>query len=84
MLCLLYPPDPRTEEATMREARLCKREQITINIFLLPSWWQSSEDISFAHRMAEQTGGRVFFRAGKDVDRYVLWDNVNHRRKIIG
>ncbi len=84
MLYLLYPPDPRTEEATMREARLCKKEGITINIFLLPSWWQSSEDISFAHRMAEDTGGRVFFTAGKDVDRYVLWDYVTHRRKIIG
>lgn len=84
MLYLLYPPDPRTEEATMREARLCKKEGITINIFLLPSWWQSSEDISFAHRMAEDTGGRVFFTAGEDVDRYVLWDYVSHRRKIIG
>lgn len=83
-LYLLYPPDPRTEEATMREARLCVRENITINIFLLPNWWQSSEDISFAHRMAEQTGGRVFFTAGKDIDRYVLWDYVNHRRTIIG
>jgi uncharacterized protein with von Willebrand factor type A (vWA) domain len=83
-LFLLYPPDPRTEEATMREAMLCKREGITINIFLLPSWWQSSEDIGFAHALAEKTGGRVFFTAGTDVDRYVLWDYVNHRRKIIG
>ena len=32
-LYLLYPPDPRTEEATMREAMLCRREGITINIF---------------------------------------------------
>jgi uncharacterized protein with von Willebrand factor type A (vWA) domain len=83
-LYLLYPPDPRTEEATMREAMLCKRAGITINIFLLPSWWQTSEDVSFAHRVAEQTGGRVFFTAGNDVDRYVLWDYVTRRRKIIG
>jgi Mg-chelatase subunit ChlD len=83
-LFLLYPPDPRTEEATMREAMACRREGITINIFLLPSWWQSSEDVGFAHNIAERTGGRVFFTAGKDVDRYVLWDYVNHRRKIIG
>jgi uncharacterized protein with von Willebrand factor type A (vWA) domain len=83
-LYLLYPPDPRTEEATMREAMLCKREGITINIFLLPSWWQTSEDVGFAHRIAENTGGRVFFTAGKDVDRYVLWDYVSNRRKIIG
>ncbi|MDX2017834.1 MAG: hypothetical protein SFY95_09400 [Planctomycetota bacterium] len=84
VLYLLYPPDPLTEEATMREARLCAREGITINIFLLPNWWQSSEDIQFAHRIAEETRGRVFFTAGKDLDRFVLWDYVNHRRKIIG
>ena len=82
-LFMLYPPDPRTEEATMREAMLCKRDQITINIFLLPSWSQSSEDIQFAHRMAQATTGRVFFTGGKDLDRFVLWDYVKQRRAII-
>ena len=33
MLYLLYPPDPRTEAATLREGQLCKREEITINLF---------------------------------------------------
>lgn len=83
-LFMLYPPDPRTEEATLREAMACKRDGITINIFLLPSWSQSSEDVAFARTMAEETGGRVFFTAGNDVDRFVLWDYVSHRRKIIG
>ncbi len=83
MLFMLYPPDPRTEEATLREARLCSREGITINIFLVPSWSQSQEDIRFAHRLAEMTKGRVFFTAGGDLDRYVVWDYVAHRREII-
>ena len=83
-LYLLYPPDPRTESATMREGMLCRREDITINIFLLPSWSQSHEDVQFAHRLAEGTGGRVFFTAGTDLDRYVVWDYVNQRREIIG
>jgi uncharacterized protein with von Willebrand factor type A (vWA) domain len=83
MLYLMYPPDPRTESATMREAMLCARENITINIFLLPSWSQSHEDVQFANRMAEATKGRVFFTGGKDLDRYVLWDYVNRRRRII-
>lgn len=83
-LFMLYPPDPDTEQATMREGLLCHREDITINIFLLPSWSQSHEDIQFAHRLAESTGGRVFFTAGKDLDRYVVWDYVNQRREIIG
>ncbi len=83
LLYLLYPPDPRTEEATMREGMLCHREQITVNIFLLPSWSQSSEDVQFAYRLAESTRGRVFFTAGRDLDRYVVWDYLNRRRDIV-
>jgi len=82
-LYLLYPPDHRTEEATMREGLLCRREGITINIFLLPTWFQSREDVQFAYRLAEATCGRVFFTAGKDLDRYVVWDYLNRRREII-
>ena len=83
-LYMLYPPDPETENATMREGMLCNREDITINIFLLPSWSQSHEDVQFAHRLAESTGGRVFFTAGSDLDRFVVWDYVSQRREIIG
>lgn len=82
-LFLLYPPDARTEEATMREGRLCQREGITINTFLLPTWSQSREDIQFAYRLSEATAGRVFFTAGKDLDRYVVWDYFARRREII-
>ena len=83
MLYLLYPPDPRTEAATMREGQLCRRENITINLFLVPSWSQSEEDVRFAYRLAESTRGRVFFTAGKDLDRYVVWDYVQRRRTIL-
>jgi uncharacterized protein with von Willebrand factor type A (vWA) domain len=83
MLYLLYPPDPRTENATMREGQLCRREGVTINLFLLPSWSQSEEDVRFAYRLAEQTRGRVFFTAGRDLDRYVVWDYLQRRREIL-
>jgi uncharacterized protein with von Willebrand factor type A (vWA) domain len=83
-LFLLYPPDIRTEEATMREANLCAKEGITINIFLLSSWNQTPEDVRFAYRMAETTRGRVFFTAGRELDRYVVWDYVARRKQIIG
>jgi uncharacterized protein with von Willebrand factor type A (vWA) domain len=82
-LYLLYPPDASTEMATLREGLRCQREQITINIFLLPSWSQSSEDVQFAYRLAESTRGRVFFTAGRDLDRYVVWDYLNRRRDIV-
>jgi uncharacterized protein with von Willebrand factor type A (vWA) domain len=83
-LFLLYPPHPRTEEATMREAMLCAKAGITINIFLLSSWSQTEEDVRFAYKIAESTKGRVFFTAGKELDRYVVWDYVSRRRQIIG
>ena len=83
MLYLLYPPDPRTELATMREGMACAREGITINLFLLPSWSQTEEDVRFAFRLAESTKGRVFFTAGRDLDRYVVWDYLSHRRELV-
>jgi uncharacterized protein with von Willebrand factor type A (vWA) domain len=83
MLYLLYPPDPRTENATLREAQLCAREGITINIFLLASWNQTPEDVRFAYKMAESTKGRVFFTAGRELDRYVVWDYIARRKQII-
>jgi uncharacterized protein with von Willebrand factor type A (vWA) domain len=82
-LYLLYPPDPRTEDATLREGQLCAREGITINIFLLSSWNQSEEDVRFAYRLAESTKGRVFFVAGSELDRYVVWDYLERKKQII-
>jgi uncharacterized protein with von Willebrand factor type A (vWA) domain len=83
VLFLLYPPDPRTEESTLREAMLCARENITINIFLLSNWNQSQEDVRFAYKIAERTKGRVIFTAGRDLDRYVIWDYINRRKTMI-
>lgn len=82
-LYLLYPPDPRTEEATLKEGLFCAREGIVLNMFLLPSWNQTSEDVQFAHKLAESTKGRVFFTAGRDLDRYVIWDYVKRRKTIV-
>ena len=82
-LYLLYPPDPRTEAATMREGMLCHQDGITINMFLVPSWSQTEEDVRFAHRLAESTAGRVFFTGGSDLDRYVVWDYLQRKREIL-
>lgn len=84
MLYMLYPPDARTEQATMREGALCQRDGVVINMFLVPSWSQSEEDIRFAYRLAEKTRGRVFFTAGRDLDRFVVWDYIDRKREILG
>ncbi len=82
-LHLLYPPHPRTELMTMREGQQCAKEGITINMFLLPTWSQSEEDIRFAYRLCESTKGRVFFTAGNDLDRFVVWDYVKRKREVL-
>ena len=84
MLYLLYPPHERTEHATLREAQLCAREKITLNIVLLPSWSQTDEDVKFAYRMAQSTKGRVFFSAGRDLDRFIVHDYLSRRKQILG
>jgi uncharacterized protein with von Willebrand factor type A (vWA) domain len=83
-LYMLYPPHPLTEQITMAEALRCAQEGITINIFLIPSWSQTNEDVQFAQRLAQSTRGRVFFTGGEDLDRFVVWDYVNQKREIIG
>ncbi len=83
-LYMLYPPDPRTERSTLREGLLCRERGITINLFLLSSGGQSSEDVQFANRLAESTQGRVFFVGGRELDRYVVWDYLERRRFIYG
>jgi len=83
MLYMLYPPHPRTEEATLREAKLCAKEGITINIFLLSTWSQSEEDIRFARTLAESTKGRVVYTTGRELDRFVVWDYIKRRKSII-
>ncbi len=82
-LYMMYPPQRQTEEATMREGMLCANEGITINMFMVPSWSQSEEDIRFAHRLCERTTGRVFFTSGSNLDRFVVWDYVNRKREML-
>ncbi len=84
VLHLMYPPTGRTEEWTLREGMRCAQAGITINIFLINNWNQTEEDVRFAYRLAESTRGRVFFCAGRDLDRYVVWDYVARRKSILG
>ena len=83
-LYMLYPPHKATEQATLREAKLCQNEGITINMFLVPSWSQSEADIRFADEIAESTKGRVVFTSGGNLDRYVIWDYLDRKREILG
>jgi uncharacterized protein with von Willebrand factor type A (vWA) domain len=49
----------------------------------LQNWNQSHEDLQFAYRIAESTKGRVIFTAGRDLDRYVIWDYLQRKKQIV-
>jgi uncharacterized protein with von Willebrand factor type A (vWA) domain len=83
-LYMLYPPHDRTARQTLREGLRCREQGIVINIFLLSTWAQSAEDVQFAHALAEQTTGRVFFVASGELERFVVWDYLKRRRLIVG
>ncbi|MBK9121117.1 MAG: hypothetical protein IPM18_16165 [Phycisphaerales bacterium] len=83
-LYMLFPPDARTAEHTLREGLRCRAQGIVINIFLLSTWAQNEEDVRFAHTLAESTTGRVFFVTGGELERFVVWDYVKRRRFILG
>jgi uncharacterized protein with von Willebrand factor type A (vWA) domain len=82
-LFMLYPPHDRTARETLREGLQCRAQGIVINLFLLSTWAQSEEDVRFAHTLAETTAGRVFFVAGAELERCVVWDYLKRRRLIL-
>ena len=73
-----YPPSYRTIQETLREAKHCTQEGITINTFML----EASHDLqSFIDKLTRINGGRAFYSAPNQLGQYVLVDYVSHRRK---
>ena len=81
-LYMLYPPNARTGEATLREGQICRREGITINTILLQHRWRSSEDAQFAQKLSESTNGRVF-TPSNDLDCSEVCENFKWWREIL-
>ena len=73
-----YPPSYRTIQETLREAKHCTQEGITINTFMLEA---SHDLLSFIDRLRRINGGKAFYSAPNQLGQYVLVDYVSHRRK---
>lgn len=72
-LAIEYPPGPRVLRETLREVRLCTREGITINTFMLEKSYHLR---SFVGELARANQGRVLFTAPEHLGRYILLDYV--------
>ncbi|MBI3638101.1 MAG: VWA domain-containing protein [Candidatus Rokubacteria bacterium] len=75
-----YPPTRRTIEETLKEAKRCTKDGITINTFMLErSPWLTR----FVEEMARINRGRAFFTTPDRLGEYVVVDFVSSRRRPI-
>ncbi len=80
MICLEYPPSPRTVHATLQEVQRCTRHGITINTFMLG---QEHTMERFVHALTKINRGRAFFTAPENIGDYILVDYLANRRRTI-
>src|SRR5205823_4456871 len=77
-LSIEYPPGPRVLRETLREVRLCTREGITINTFMLEKSYHLR---SFVTQLARANQGRVLFTEPQHLGRYILLDYVGGKAR---
>lgn len=77
-----YPPDPRTLQLTLLEAKRCAQERIVINTFMLD---RNPYIMQFVDLLTKTNRGRAFYTDRENLGRYVLVDYLgNKRKRIIG
>ena len=75
-----YPPSQMTISETLKEARRCAQEGVTINTFMLEN---SDHLLEFVNLMTRINGGRAFYSSPDRLGEYVLVDFINNRRKRV-
>ena len=75
-----YPPSFRTMQETLKEARRCTQEGVTINTFMLES---NPYLLDFVDKLTRINRGRAFYTSPYQLGEYVLVDYINNRRKRV-
>jgi len=75
-----YPPSPRTLQETLREARRCAAEGITINTFMLD---RDPYIKRFVDMLTKANKGRVFYTSPENLGAYVLVDYFSRKRRKV-
>jgi uncharacterized protein with von Willebrand factor type A (vWA) domain len=84
-LYLTYPPNERTYDRTLREAKAVTDENITINTFVMGNDFEMNYfgEGEFLEKMHRVNKGRLIFPAPDKLTQYVLKDYLDHKNKII-
>ncbi len=75
-----FPATVKTLRLTLQEARLCARQGITINTFMMDDDYYLRQ---FVHEISKVNRGRVFFASPERLGEYVVVDYLNHKRRHI-
>ncbi|HEV8193591.1 MAG TPA: VWA domain-containing protein, partial [Ktedonobacterales bacterium] len=75
-----WPPPQEAILQTLREARRCARDNVTINVFML---WDDPYLKHFVNQMATVNRGRAFYSSPDDLGEYILIDYLNHKQKRV-
>jgi len=78
---LLYPPDPRSTVATLKEAVLNVREGARISTFALIEDYWGMDWVGFVDQLAKLTKGVAFYTSSAELSSCIMESYLSGRRK---
>ena len=78
---LLYPPDPRSTEATLKEALLAHREGCRFATFALIEDYYGMDWVGFVDQLTKLTKGVAFYTASGELSNCVMESYLSGRKK---
>ena len=78
---LLYPPDPRSTVATLKEAMLAVREGCRISTFALIEDYWGMDWVGFVDQMTKMTKGVAFYTSSEDLSSCIMESYLSGRKK---
>ncbi len=77
---LLYPPDPRSTAATLKEALLCTREGCRLSTFALVEDYYGMDWVGFVDQLAKLTKGVAFYTSSGELSDCVMESYLKGRK----
>jgi uncharacterized protein with von Willebrand factor type A (vWA) domain len=78
---LLYPPDPRSTVATLKEAVLAVREGCRISTFALIEDYWGMEWVGFVDQLTKLTKGVAFYTSSRELANCIMESYLSGRKK---
>ena len=80
-VCLLYPPDPRSTVATLKEAVLAVKEGCRISTFALIEDYWGMDWVGFVDQLSRLTKGIAFYTSSGELANCIMESYLNGRKK---